>query len=189
MRLQHVHHLGGPGRVIVTAPRLPVFITISENTEYRSVDVMADRGQYAWAGPAGLGRVALGVEAGWPTLGTSLKRRFRTGSFISGGGSVASGGSPATSVRASGRGAVAAGGDITGVALGKNSRVTATENYRPPPPIGVHILAPEHSTFEIKAALSVTVRIGSKEAVLDPLRFLDGPWSAHVYREQIVVDR
>lgn len=196
MRLQHVHHLGGAGRVIVKTPQLPVFVTVSSTAEYRSVDIMADRGQYAWAGPAGPGHVSLGIEAGWPTLLTSLKSRLllRQGSFISGGGSVLTSGSghgEAThdSVRATGRGAIAAGGNIENIATGKGARVSAPADRKPLPEIGVHITAPENSTFEIRAALSVTVLIGGKEAVLDPLQFLDGPWSAHVYREQIVVNR
>ncbi len=187
MRLQHVHHLGGPGRVIVTTPKLPVFITIDENAKYRSVDIMADRGQYAWAGPAGLGRVSLGVEAGWQTPGVSLKNLFRTGSYISGGGSSASGG-PGDIVRATGRGSVAAGGNISDVALGKNSHVSS-KGSESLPDVGVHILAPERSIFEIKSALSVTVFIEDKEATLDPVNFLGGPWSATLIRNQIVVGR
>lgn len=158
MRLMHTHHLAGPGRVIVNAPELPVFITVGEDIEYRSVDVMADRGLAAWAGPSGVGGVALGIEVNRPNILTSLKRTFlRQGSYISGGGTVTS----------AGRGSIAAGGSITYAATGDGSRVTVGGKEQRLPEVGVHISAPLHSTFDLKGFAAVTVLRGGAECTVE----------------------
>ncbi len=181
MQLQYTHPVDGKGHVIVTAPELPVFITLGDYIEHRSVNILADRGLAASARPTGPRRANLDIEVGRPGPLTMLKNAVlpRQGSFISGGGSVVS----------SGGNSVAAGGNITGCAIGAGSRVSTSKNPKPILSVGVHILAPEGSTFNIRGARSVTVLIDGKEAVLDPLQFLVGSWSAHVYREQIVVER
>lgn len=189
MRFEHTHHLGGPGRVIVTAPELPVFITIDKDAEYRSVDILADLGQAAWAGGVGPGGVMLGIEVGRPTLVSSLKNRFRQGSYSSGGGSVVSGPGHARSVRATGRGSVACGGDLTGNAIGTGSRVSGPAERKPLPAIGVHITAPVGSLFEIKSAQALMVHCGGKTSMMYSEQFLNGPWAVSVIRDQIVVSR
>lgn len=158
MQLTCSHHLAGAGRVIVNAPDLPVFITVAEDIEYRSVDILADRGLAAWAGPSGVGGVAFGIEVNRPNILTSLKRTFlRQGSYISGGGSVVS----------AGRGAVAAGGNITYAATGKGSRVTIDGVERKTKGVGVHISAPLHSTFELKGFASVAVLRNGAECTVE----------------------
>lgn len=166
MRLQHTHHLGGPGRVNIDAPELPVFITIDPEAEYRETDIMADRGLAAWAGPSGIGGVALGIKVDRPTILSSMKRTFlrQQGSYVSGGGSViaggdrsvASGGGRGGSVRATGRGAIACGGSIENVVTGDGARISGVERA-PLPPVGVNITAPPLSTFLVRGARSVTV--------------------------------
>lgn len=158
MQLMRTHHLAGPGRIIVNAPELPVFITVGEDIEYRSVDILADRGLAAWSGPAGIGGVSMGIEVNRPNILTSLKRTFlRQGSYVSGGGSVTS----------SGRGSVAAGGNITNVATGRNARVTIDGKEQKPRGVGVHISAPLHSTVELKGFASVTVLRDGAECTIE----------------------
>ena len=141
MRLMHQHDLGGPGRVVVTAGDLPVTITVDEQAEYRSVDVLADRGLAAWAGPIGVGGVAFGVEVGRPTLINTLRNKlgFRMGTSVSGGGSVVS----------AGRGSIATGGSITNCATGRGAKVNGAEQRLPE--IGVHLTVPPLCIFEIRS--------------------------------------
>lgn len=158
MRLMHTHHLAGPGRVIVNAPDLPVFITVGEDIEYRSVDIVADRGLAAWAGPSGIGGVALGIEANRPNVLTSLKRTFlRQGSYISGGGTVTS----------ASRGSIASGGSITYAATGEGARVIVGGKEQRSPEVGVHVSAPLRSIFELKGYASVTVLRNHAECTVE----------------------
>ncbi|WGV35949.1 hypothetical protein SEA_FRANKENWEENIE_276 [Streptomyces phage Frankenweenie] len=155
MRLVHQHDLGGPGRVIVMAGDLPVTITVDERAEYRSVDVMADRGLAAWAGPIGPGGVSFGVEVGRPSLINTLRDKLglRMGTSVSGGGSVVS----------SGRGSVAAGGSIVNCATGRGAKVTVDGVEQRLPEIGVHLTAPPLCTFEIRSHGGITVLHGDTE--------------------------
>jgi hypothetical protein len=151
----HQHDLGGPGRVIVMAGDLPVTITVDERAEYRSVDVMADRGLAAWAGPIGPGGVSFGVEVGRPSLINTLRDKLglRMGTSVSGGGSVVS----------SGRGSVAAGGSIVNCATGRGAKVTVDGVEQRLPEIGVHLTAPPLCTFEIRSHGGITVLHGDTE--------------------------
>jgi hypothetical protein len=151
----HQHDLGGPGRVIVMAGDLPVTITVDERAEYRSVDVMADRGLAAWAGPIGPGGVSFGVEVGRPSLINTLRDKLglRMGTSVSGGGSVVS----------SGRGSVAAGGSIVNCATGRGAKVTVDCVEQRLPEIGVHLTAPPLCTFEIRSHGGITVLHGDTE--------------------------
>jgi hypothetical protein len=155
VRLMHQHDLGGPGRVIVMAGDLPVTITVDERAEYRSVDVMADRGLAAWAGPIGPGGVSFGVEVGRPSLINTLRDKLglRMGTSVSGGGSVVS----------SGRGSVAAGGSIVNCATGRGAKVTVDGVEQRLPEIGVHLTAPPLCTFEIRSHGGITVLHGDTE--------------------------
>lgn len=158
MRLMHQHDLGGPGRVVIMAGDLPVTITVDEQAEYRSVDVMADRGLAAWAGPFGPGGISFAVEVGRPTLINTLRNRlgFRRGSSVSGGGSVVS----------AGPGSIAAGGDIINCAIGDGARVTADKGSRGLPEIGVHITAPLVCIFEIRSHGGIRVLHNGAEMTL-----------------------
>lgn len=155
MRLMHQHDLGGPGRVIVMAGDLPVTITVDERAEYRSVDVMADRGLAAWAGPIGPGGVSFGVEVGRPSLINTLRDKLglRMGTSVSGGGSVVS----------SGRDSIAAGGSIVNCATGRGAKVTVDGVEQRLPEIGVHLTAPPLCTFEIRSHGGITVLHGDTE--------------------------
>lgn len=139
----HQHDLGGPGRVIVMAGDLPVTITVDERAEYRSVDVLADRGLAAWAGPIGPGGVSFGVEVGRPTLINTLRDKLglRMGTSVSGGGSVSS----------SGRGSIAAGGSIVNCATGRGAKVTVSGVEQKQPEVGVHLTVPRLCIFEIRS--------------------------------------
>lgn len=139
----HQHDLGGPGRVIIMAGDLPVTITVDEQAEYRSVDVLADRGLAAWAGPIGPGGVSFGVEVGRPSLINTLRDKLglRMGTSVSGGGSVVS----------AGRGSIAAGGSIVNCATGRNAKVTVDGVEQKRPEIGVHLTVPRLCTFEIRS--------------------------------------
>lgn len=168
MRLTHTHHLGGPGRVAVDSPELAVRITVDPDAEYRSVDILADRGLAAWAGPTGTAGIELGIKVGRPTLMGTLagKLGIRQGSYVSGGGSATSSGSGGhTVVRATGRGSIAAGGNIQNVATGDGARVSGFEK-EDLPPVGVNITAPLYCTFRIKSAAGVTVLYGGREMTL-----------------------
>lgn len=44
MRLQHTHDTDGPVKVTVNVSGLPVFITIDEDAQYCSVDVVSSTG-------------------------------------------------------------------------------------------------------------------------------------------------
>lgn len=207
MRLQHTHDLAGAGRVNVNAPEMPVFITLNivgenqedDSKEYRAVDIMADAGLAAWAGPSGIGGVALGIEVNRPGILTSLKRTFlRNGSFASGGGTVTSGGTRSVvsgggrggSVRATGRGSIACGGSISGmVVTGDGAMVGGLRKPEPLPPVGVHITAPVNSTFHIKGAKSVSIRSEHDELTLRPEQFLGEPWYATIAGRHVVVGR
>jgi len=145
----HQHDLGGPGRVIVVAGDLPVTITVDEQAEYRSVDIMADRGLAAWAGPIGPGGVSFGVEVGRPTLINTLRDKLglRMGSHVSGGGTVVS----------ASRGSIAAGGSIVNCATGRGAEVTVDGQEQRLPEIGVHLTAPRFCTFEIRSHGGIAV--------------------------------
>lgn len=131
----HQHDLGGPGRVIVMAGDLPVTITVDEQAEYRSVDVLADRGLAAWAGPIGPGGVSFGVEVGRPSLINTLRDKLglRMGTSVSGGGSVA------------------AGGSIVNCATGRNAKVAVNGVEQKRPEVGVHLTVPRLCVFEIRS--------------------------------------
>jgi hypothetical protein len=148
VRLTHQHDLGGPGRVIVMAGDLPVTITVDERAEYRSVDVMVDRGLAAWAGPIGPGGVSFGVEVGRPTLINTLRDKLglRSGTSI-----------PGNSVVSAGRNSVAAGGNIVNCATGRGAKVTVDGAEQRLPEIGVHLTAPPLCTFEIRSHGGITV--------------------------------
>jgi hypothetical protein len=157
MRLMHRHHLAGAGRVIVQAPENRVFIHVDPDAEYRSVDVLADRGQAAWAGPVGI--VALGVEVGRPGFLSMLKGMLglREGSSVSGGGSVVS----------ASRGGIVSGGSITHCATGDGATVTVNGVKREPLEPGVHLTVPLYCSFRIKAHDGVEVRHGDQVCSLE----------------------
>lgn len=179
MRLRHTHETAGPCPVAIYAPELPVRITIDPDIEYAMVDVLADRGQEVWAGSIGPEHKTLAVEAGRPTLKSFLRGKLglRSGSYISGGGSVTSGGrgsivsggGGSVSVRATGRGSIASGGNIENVATGDNARIYGLKKD-PLPEIGVNLTVPPQCMFRIKAAQSTVVLYNGAEMSLEYAR-------------------
>jgi hypothetical protein len=150
MRLMHRHHLAGAGRVVITSPDLPVYITATPEAEYREADILADRGLAAHVGPTGIRGVAMEVKVGRPSFLDSLKDTLglRQGSSISGGGS---------SIRSTGRGSVVSGGSITHCATGDGARVFVDGKADLPSGPGVHLTVPLYCTFELKDVGAVSV--------------------------------
>lgn len=149
MQLIQQHHTEGPGLIKVKSPDLAVRILIDPDATHRSVHILADRGLAAFSGPFGPGGSGMNIEVGRPSMAGFLLDTLglRSGSSVSGGGSASS----------AGRGAVAAGGDITECVTGDNARIsTRKEDVRRPGP-GVHITAPLGCDIKIKAAPSVLV--------------------------------
>lgn len=161
MRLQHTHETDGPVRVTVSASNHPLFITIDSDALYAAVDIVTDDSNAAWAGPTGFRGHGFGVEVGRPSLINS----FRGGSYVSGGGTVLSGGRGSVvsvggisaSVRATGRGSIAAGGNISNVATGRGARVTGEQPSSTPEP-GVHLTVPEGCTFSLRRFLDISIQ-------------------------------
>lgn len=165
MRLQHTHDTDGPVKVTISTPGLPVFITVDEDAQHCSVDVVSDAGAI-WAGPTGFRGSGFGVETG-----SSLVNSLRGGSYVSGGGtvqaggrgSIVSGGSHGGSVRATGRGSVAAMGNIENVVTGDGARIIGSKPAFTPEP-GVYLTVPEGCTFSFRRFLNLTVRKGDHVA-------------------------
>lgn len=178
MRLIYQYAVEGPGRIEIRSAELPVRITVDPEVSHRSVDIMADRGLAAHAGPGRRGPVIPGVlerdrrgdpipgtavrdytmkiEVGWPGMGKFLLESLglRSGSSVTGGGS---------SVRSSGRGSVAAGGNIMNCATGDGARIDLGKGVHVHPEIGVNLLIPIGCDVKIKAADSVAVLFNGTE--------------------------
>jgi len=166
MRLQHTHDTDGPVRVTVSADGMPVFINIDESALYCSVDIVAsDDSKAIWAGPTGFRGTGFGVEIG----GRGVINSLRSGSYVSGGGSVVtaggrgsvvSGGGSRGTVRATGRGSIAAGGSIVNAVTGNGARIVGKEPERTPEP-GIHLTVPEGCVFDFKRCGPVNARKGA----------------------------
>jgi hypothetical protein len=173
MRLQQNHPIEGPGLVSVRSPDLAVHIVIDPRATHRSVDILADRGLAAFCGTGKRGDVIPGVhqrdENGEPIPGTvvhDVEMRIEVGrpgmvDFLRNtlglrqGSSVTSGGSG--SVRASGRGSVAVGGDISGCSIGEGSRNSLSKRIVVSKTVGVKLTIPIGCSIKIKSAPVVLV--------------------------------
>jgi hypothetical protein len=155
----HTHGTPGAGLIVVKSPELPVFITVNPAATYRSVDILADRGLGACAGPSGPGGAVMEIKVGRPSLLDSMKDflGMRRNSTVSSDGFVVSGG----------RGSIVAGGNIAYAATGKNSRVTINGREPRLPEPGVHLTLPPNCTVELKAAKSAIVFHGDQEMTLE----------------------
>lgn len=149
MQLIQQHGTEGPGPIKVKSPDLAVRILIDPDATHRSVNILADRGLAAFSGPFGPGGTGMNIEVGRPSMAGFLLDTLglRSGSSISGGGSVTS----------AGHGSIVANGHIVNCVTGDNARIsTRKEDARPLEP-GVHITAPLGCDVKIKAAPSVLV--------------------------------
>lgn len=162
-RLMYQHERAGSDLVLVKAPKdIPIFITVDGSFLHRAVDInLGERELAAWAGPSGPGGRTLTVEVGKPSAVSFMKDffGFRTGASVSGGGVIATG-----------RGAIAAGGDVIGNALGKGAVVSmggsAKESGVNSLLFGIHLELPFHCEFEAKNDNPVTVTIGEQQVDL-----------------------
>lgn len=154
MRLMYQHKNPGPGPVFVKAPKeIPVFVTVDGDFARRSVEVVINDGRElaAWAGPSGPRGRIFSVEVGRPSAASFMKGffGFRSGASVPGGGKVTSG-----------RDSVAAGGDITGCAIGSGAVVTGSSQRSLP--TGIHLSIPFHCEFDMRHSNPVTVTVGEQ---------------------------
>ena len=170
MQLQQDHPIDGPGLISVKSPDLAVHIVIDPQTTRRSVDILADRGLAAFCAVGKRGDIIPGfheldeegqplldtvvhdyemkIEVGRPGVISSLLGAIglRPGSSVTGGGTV----------RAFGRGSVAAGGNINNCAIGKGARNSLSKK-KVVSRIGVNLTVPVGCSIKIKSAPVVLV--------------------------------
>lgn len=154
MQVVYTHHgRTGPITTQIDAGRLPIRVQVTNPGNPAEAHVVAPGAGAAQVGPSGMTGQDMSV-----TVGRSAGRLAR---LLGGGASVSAG-----SVRAQGRGSIAAGGSIAGVAVTGHGNVINGQRTAPREP-GVYLTLPHGSRLNLRSSGTVTVVHAGGEMSLD----------------------